>query len=215
MGDCRLNGRSHIPLLPEEPVIRLLLVSTAVVGSVAWAQPTEWKLDKSHSSVGFVARHLGFAKVKGRFTAFEASATIDPKTGRFTALGAHADAASVDTGSEKRDAHLRSPDFFAAAAHPRMSLKLKTIEWKGDRFEALVALTIRGVTRDVPLIGQRLGFTTVNFGGGAQLRTAYEATARINRRDFGLSFDGLAEGVSIVGDEVDLLLEASFWSPAL
>jgi polyisoprenoid-binding protein YceI len=188
--------------------VALLFASPAV------AQPVEWNLDPAHSRIGFTARHLGFAKVRGDFKKFTAKLTADAKTGKLTALEAEADAKSVDTGITKRDDHLRSDDFFAAAQFPTVKLVLKTIKWKGNKLTATVALTIRDVTKDVKFEGELLGVQTVNFGQGAHPRLAYEAHAKINRKDFGLKFAGLAEGISIVGDEVEIHLEAEFSTKA-
>jgi len=178
----------------------------------AAAQSVEWSVDKNHTTVGFVARHLGFAKVRGKFNRFTASAQADPRTGHLTSFEATIEAASVDTGVEKRDDDLRSDHFFAAARHPKIVVRSKSIAWKGDAFTGVVALTIRGNTRDVPFEGELLGVHDVDFGRGKHKRAAYEATAKINRRDFGLDFNGLAEGLSIVADDVkiEVSVEASY-----
>ena len=192
-----------------------LLLPALLLASSAHAQAVDWKLDRAHSTVGFTARHLAFAKVRGEFTKFEVTKLqADAKTGKLTALHASVDAKSVDTGIGKRDAHLRSDDFFAADKHPKMSLVLKSIQSKGNGFKAVVALTIRGTTKDVSFGGELLGVKTLDLGRGPQQRIAYEATATIDRKAFGLKFNGLAEGVSVVGDKVELNLEASFWRPA-
>lgn len=177
-----------------------------LLGSTAHAQPAAWNVDPNHTEVGFTARHLGFAKVSGEFTAFAATVEADAKTGKITKLEAEADAKSVDTGVQRRDDHLRSDDFFAADKFPKLKLSLKSIKWKGNTFTATVALTIRDVTKDVKLEGELLGVQTVNFGKGPHQRAAYEAEGKINRKDFGLKFAGLAEGISIVGDEIELEL---------
>lgn len=194
---------------------RISLLAAALVPALAFsAEPIAWNFDKGHSEIGFTARHLGFAKIRGRFNTFTVtSVKADPATGKLTALEAEADAASIDTGVERRDNHLRSDDFFNAEKHPKLKLKLKSIQWKGDAFDAIATLTIRDNTRDVPLTGELLGFETVNFGRGPQLRAAYEATGKINRKEFGLKFSGLAEGTAVVADEVVLDLQASFWVP--
>ncbi|MGB0679429.1 MAG: YceI family protein [Polyangiales bacterium] len=170
----------------------------------------DWQLDKSHSTIGFTVRHLGFAKVNGRFKRFDAQVQADSKTGKITALSATAQAASVDTDNAKRDKHLRSDDFFAAKKHPMMKLKLKSIKWQGNAFTAKVALTLRGVTKTVTFKGELLGKHKVNFGSGDQLRVGYEAEASINRKDFGLKFGKVAEGVSVVSDTVKIKLDAEF-----
>lgn len=193
---------------------RLLVVAVAsLLPAAALAEPVEWSFDKNHSSVGFIARHLGFAKVRGEFRDFDTKVKADSKTGKLTGLEATARAKSVDTGNEKRDAHLRSDDFFNAEKFPEVKLSLRNIKWKGDAFEAVVALTLRDVTRDVVFTGRQLGLQTVNFGQGPQQRTAYEASATVNRKEFGLKFNGVAEGVSVVADDVTIALEGSFWRP--
>ena len=195
------------------PRTLLALSATLLFASAAQAQPSEWTLDPSHSQIGFTARHLGFAKVRGEFKTFTAKVQADAKTGKITALEAEADAKTVDTGIEKRDNHLRSDDFFNAEKYPKLKLLLKNIQWKGKKFTATIALTMRDVTKDVKFAGELLGVETVNFGQGPQLRAAYEATDKINRKEFGLKFAGVAEGVSLVADEVEIELAAEISMP--
>jgi polyisoprenoid-binding protein YceI len=186
-------------------------MATVVIGvalaTSARAEPVAWTVDSNHTEVGFVARHLGFAKVRGELKTFSAQVEADDKTGKITKLVAEADAASIDTGVKKRDDHLRSDDFFSAAKFPKLKLALKSIKWKGKKFDAVVALTIRDITKDVKLSGELLGVQTVNFGSGPHLRAAYEAEGTINRKEFGLNFAGLAEGLAIAGDEVEIHLQ--------
>jgi polyisoprenoid-binding protein YceI len=172
------------------------------------AQDVAWNMDANHSSVGFVAKHLGFAKVRGEFKKFSATFTADAKTGKLASLEAAADAKSVSTDNEKRDNHLKSEDFFAADKFPEIKLKSKSIKWNGNHFTAVVALTMRGTTKDVTFEGDFSGVQMVNFGSGAHLRGAYEASAKINRKDFGLNFAGVAEGIALVSDEVTIELAA-------
>jgi polyisoprenoid-binding protein YceI len=182
--------------------------------ATAFAQPVAWTIDPAHSEVGFTARHLAFAKVRGEFKTFSAQVEADAKTAKITKLSAEADTKSVDTGVQKRDEHLRSDDFFNAEKFPKLKMVLKTIKWNGNKFDAVVALTIRDVTKDVKLEGELLGVQTVNFGQGAHQRAAYEATATIKRQDFGLKFAAVAEGISIVGDEVEIHLQMEVSLPA-
>ena len=168
----------------------------------------EWNVDAGHSHIGFVAKHLGFSKVNGEFKKFSGKVSADPKTGKIATLDAEADTASVDTGIEKRDTHLKSDDFFNAEKYPQLKLKLKSIKWNGNKFTAKADLTIRDVTKEVPFKGELLGVHMVNFGQGPQLRAGYEATATISRKDFGLKYAAITEGLSVVGDAVDLNLDA-------
>ncbi|MCH8066594.1 MAG: YceI family protein, partial [Chloroflexi bacterium] len=150
------------------------------------AQDVDWKLDKNHSRVGFVARHLAFAKVRGQFQKFTAKVRADVKTGKLSSFQATLEASSIDTDNARRDKHLRSDDFFAADKHPTITIKSKSFKWKGNKFTATVALTIRGITRDVKFEGELLGMRMVNFGRGAHPRAAFEARATIDRTKFGL-----------------------------
>jgi polyisoprenoid-binding protein YceI len=168
----------------------------------------EWTLDAAHSRVAFVARHLGFSKVEGQFKKFAATVTADSKSGKITALEATADTASVDTGIEKRDTHLKSDDFFNAAQYPQLKIVMKKITWAGNKFTATADLTIRDVTKPVTFKGEFLGTHVVNFGQGPTQRAGYEATAKISRKDFGLKYSAITEGIAIVGDEIEIKLQA-------
>jgi polyisoprenoid-binding protein YceI len=171
-------------------------------------QVIDWNLDPNHTQVGFTARHLGFAKVSGEFKKFSAKVRADAKTGKLESVEATAETASVSTGVEKRDNHLRSDDFFNAEKFPQLKLRTKSIKWQGNKFTAKVLLTLRDVTKEVTFTGELLGAQKVNLGGTDQMRAAFEASAKINRKDFGLSFSGLAEGISIVADQVELNINA-------
>lgn len=189
--------------------LRTLILALCVLASTSTlhAQAVPWTVDKNHSTIGFSARHLGLAKVRGEFTNYDATIEADKQSGKITAVEATAQAASVDTGNEKRDAHLRSEDFFAATEHPVLKLKTKSIRFKGNDFTAVVDLTLRGTTHQVTFKGSLLGVRKVDFGDGMRNRAAYEASATIDRKKFGLKFGAVAEGVSVVSDEVVITLE--------
>lgn len=191
----------------------LSVVAVLLLAANAHAQSVPWNLDPMHSHIGFTAHHLGFAKVHGEFKKFSAKIEADPKTAKITKLEAEAETKSVDTGVEKRDNHLRSDDFFAADQFPKLKMEVKTIKWKGKTFTANVALTIRDVTKDVKFDGTLEGPQVVNFGQGPQQRAAYEAHTKIKRKEFGLKFSGVAEGISLVGDDVELNLECEIFMP--
>jgi polyisoprenoid-binding protein YceI len=172
----------------------------------------DWNLDPAHSHIGFTARHLGFSKASGQFKKFTAVVKADPKTAKLSSLEATAETASIDTGIEKRDTHLRSDDFLNSEKYPHMKLVTRSIKWNGNKFTANVDLTIRDVTKSVPFKGELLGVHNVNFGQGEHLRAGYEATATINRKDFGLKWNQVTEGLSVVADpvEIDLAAEISY-----
>jgi len=147
-----------------------------------------YTVDPAHAEAGFVARHLIGTKVRGRFTEFSGTFTVaeNPEDSTFEA---EAKVASIETNQSMRDDHLRTPDFFDAENHPTITVKstgLKKItdaEWKLS-----TDLTIRGVTKTV---------------------VAFSATAEIDRRDFGVSFNhSLLDGSVVVGNKVKIELEA-------
>jgi polyisoprenoid-binding protein YceI len=191
-----------------------LTLAALLVCANARAQSVPWKIDKNHTHVGFTARHLGFTKVHGEFKEFSAKVEADQKSAKITKLEAEADTKSVNTDVEKRDNHLRSNDFFNAEKYPKLKLVMKSIQWSGNKFTATCALTLRDVTKDVKFEGELVGVQTINFGQGPQQRAAYEAHGTINRKDFGLNFSGLAEGVAIVSDNVDIEFETEISTPA-
>jgi polyisoprenoid-binding protein YceI len=177
----------------------------------------EWAIDPSHSHIGFTAKHLGFSKVEGQFKKFGGVMRADPKTAKITALDGTVDTSSIDTGLEKRDSHLRSDDFFNAEKFPQLKLKLKSIKWNGNKFTAKTDLTIRDITKETVFKGELLGVHPVNFGQGLHLRAAYDATATISRKEFGLKYAAVVEGLSVVSDDIgiELAVEASYTPPAV
>jgi polyisoprenoid-binding protein YceI len=191
----------------------LALLSAAPATLLA-KDATDWQLDSSHSRIGFVVTHLGFARVRGQFTRYDAQVTADDATGKVSRVVATAEVASVNTGVARRDADLRSDNFFSAAKFPELKLETKTITWDGKKVTAVVALTLRDVTRDVTLTGEQLGAGKVDLGYGPQFRTGYTLGGKINRKDFGLTWSTVTEGLPIVGDEVTLELEVQIWRSA-
>ncbi len=173
----------------------------------AQAAPAKWEIDKGHSYIGFSVKHLGITNVRGEFKDFDAVVHADPSTGKVTSLEATAKTSTVDTGIEGRDNHLKGDDFFNAAKYPTLEVKTKSVKWNGNEVTAKADLTIRNVTRSVTFTGTLVGTHKVNFGSGDQIRAGYELTATINRKDFGLKFSRMAEGVSVVADEVKIILE--------
>jgi polyisoprenoid-binding protein YceI len=163
----------------------------------------EWQLDAAHSNVGFTARHI-VSKATGQFKKFSAVIKADPKTAKLSSLEATVETASIDTGIEKRDAHLKGDDFFNSEKYPQLKLSAKSFKWNGNKFTATTDLTIRDVTKPVTFKGELIGVHAANFGQGAHQRAGYEATATVNRKDFGLKWAMVTEGLAVVGDNVDI-----------
>lgn len=166
-----------------------------------------WRVDAAHSSVGFSVKHLGLARVRGWFSAFEGELRVEPGSGDLAAEGS-VQVASLDTRHEQRDAHLRSPAFFDAARHPRITFQVTGVDGLGDsRFRVYGDLTIRGKRRPVVLVAEVVG-TGVDAHGRDVV--AIEARGAIDRREFGMSFDEVAPaGNALVSDEVRLELDLS------
>ncbi len=163
-----------------------------------------WAIDPVHSEVGFSVRHMMVSKVRGKFTKFSgelvtASDVLD------SSVTAEIDLASIETGAEQRDAHLRSPDFFDTENHPQMTYRSTGIRRDGGDFIVDGELTLKGVTRSVPLTLEVNGFGPDAYGG---TRAGFTATAEINRQDFGVNWNAAMEtGGVVVSDKVAIHLE--------
>jgi polyisoprenoid-binding protein YceI len=164
-----------------------------------------WDLDPSHSEVSFSVRHLMVSKVRGRFTSFTGTIVTgeDPEA---SSVEASVDLASIDTGNADRDAHLRSADFFEVDEHPTLAYRSTGVHRDGDRFVVDGELSIHGVTRPVPLEVELNGFQAATPFGDT--RVGLSATGRLDRSDFGITFNIPMDGGGVVvGDRVDLSLE--------
>ncbi|QXD16398.1 YceI family protein [Rhodocaloribacter litoris] len=162
-------------------------------------------VDPVHSCVQFRVRHLGFSRITGRFDTFSAVLRMNPVSLGSLAVEARIDAASVNTGDAVRDAHLRSADFFEADRYPE--ILFKSTRTRDVRVDALVLcgrLTLHGITRPVELAVTYLGEARDLDG---RERIAFEAHTRINRKDFGLTWNSVLEtGGLLVGEDVEVML---------
>lgn len=156
-------------------------------------------LDTSHSSVEFAVRHMGLATVRGRFTKFDVEAEVD-ETGAPTSIVAKIDAASIETGNDGRDAHLRGADFFDVEQFPTIVFESTTVERRGDEYAIEGDLTIKGISKPVTLKADVTDFVTDPWGNP---RVAAEASGRINRTDWGLTWNQVLEaGALLVSEDV-------------
>jgi polyisoprenoid-binding protein YceI len=163
-----------------------------------------WTIDPVHSEVGFSVRHMMVSKVRGRFTNFSGRLVTgaDPLDSSVTA---QIDLASIDTGNAQRDAHIRSADFFEVETYPTMTYRSTGIRRDGDDYVVDGELTLKGVTKNVPLRLELNGFGPDAYGG---TRAGFTATTEINRRDFGVNFNAALEtGGAVVADRVTIHLE--------
>ena len=167
---------------------------------------TNWNFDLSHSSVNFHVRHLMVSKVHGRFSLWGGTLVIDNDDITKSRVDVSIDATSVDTKEEKRDAHLRSADFFDVEKFPALTFKSTQVAKVGDEELAITGdLTIHGVTKSVKLAVELGGVAKDPWGG---TRTGFSAKTSINRKDFGLGWNSVLEtGGVLVGEKVEITLE--------
>ena len=178
---------------------------TRTVDGLAIPEAGTYSFDPSHSQVGFVVRHLVVAKVRGAFNAFDGAITIadDPSQ---SSVEVTIDTNSIDTRDEQRDGHLRNADFFDVENHPTMTYKSTRVSHeKGNRWLVDGDLTIKGVTRSVPLEVELEGVTKDPWGN---TRAVFSASAQIDRDAFGLSWNqALETGGFLVGKDVKIEIE--------
>jgi polyisoprenoid-binding protein YceI len=166
-----------------------------------------WQIDPAHTNVEFGVKHLMISTVRGRFAEVEGSVTVEDDDAATAQIDVTIAAASIDTGVEQRDEHLRSGDFLDAERFPSLRFRSTTVERvKGDELRVKGDLTIRDVTREVVLRVEERGTAKDPWGGE---RTGFGATAKINRKDFGLTWNQTLEtGGLLVGDEVKITIDA-------
>jgi polyisoprenoid-binding protein YceI len=170
-----------------------------------------WNVDSTHSSVGFTVRHMVFTKVRGQFHTWSAELAVDEADLANSRVRVEIDVASIDTAEEKRDAHLRSADFFDAEQFPKMTFVSKRVSGKGERFQVLGDLTLHGVTREVTLEVTREGTGKDPWGNE---RVGFSASTQLNRTDYGLKWNqALETGGVLVGEKVDIAIEISAIKP--
>jgi polyisoprenoid-binding protein YceI len=164
------------------------------------AAPAVWTIDNTHSGVGFQIRHF-VSKVRGKFKDVKGTITADESAWQNAVVDVEISTASVSTDNDRRDAHLRSPDFFAADSFPTIRFRSTRIERSGDNARIHGDLTIRGVTRPVVLDGTMTGIMKSAQGD----RVGFEAATTINRLDYGVKWNRAAEaGGAMLGDEVKI-----------
>lgn len=160
-----------------------------------------WTIDTTHAEVEFAAKHLMISTVKGRFKTFTGTGETNAD-GSLKAVELVIDAASLDTNVQQRDDHLRSADFFDVANHPKLTFRSTKIEQKGTDLTITGDLTIRGTTKPVTLTGEYAAPTKDPWGNP---RAALEVNAKINRKDWGLTWNmALEAGGVVVSEEIKL-----------
>jgi polyisoprenoid-binding protein YceI len=165
-----------------------------------------WNIDSTHTHIGFSVKHMMVTTVRGQFKSYRGTFALDTADFTRSTFEGEIDVASIDTGNEQRDGHLRANDFFDVENHPTITFKSARIDAKSEgEFVVHGDLTIRGVTKSVALDVEFLG-TSKNPYGQTVAGVAVRGT--INRKDFGVSFNALLEtGGVAVGEKVKLELD--------
>jgi polyisoprenoid-binding protein YceI len=182
------------------PIMLVILAPTAVSAST-------WNIDPDHSSIQFKVSHLGLVAVKGIFRTYQGAVSLDERNLDKSSVNVTIEAASIDTGVEKRDDHLKTADFFEVAKHPTITFTSKKVAPAGKgKLKVTGDLTICGITREVVL--DATGPSKELKDPWGNLRRGVSATTAINRTDFGLTYNKILDnGISLIGNKVIINLE--------
>ncbi len=167
---------------------------------------TQWKVDPTHTNVGFEIKHMMVSKVRGDFSDLEGTIEGDPKDLENTKINFRIGINSISTNNEERDNHLRSNDFFEAEKYPNMTFESTTIKKVGDnKYELTGNLTIKDVTKETTFDVEYLGEQTNPWGVAV---VGFEASTTISRKAFGLTWNqALETGGVLVGDDVKIQID--------
>jgi polyisoprenoid-binding protein YceI len=185
---------------------RFIAALPLLVAGLAHADGVEWKLDPSHTNIGFSVPHLVVSSVEGRFKEASSKVSLDDADLTKSEVSVEINAASIDTGDAKRDDHLKSPDFFDVKKFPKLSFKSTKIAKAGAGYKLTGNLTIRDVTKPVTLDATLSAPVKTPWGNQAR---AAKLSGKIKRGEFGLKWNkALEAGGFVVGDEVTLNVSA-------
>ena len=169
---------------------------------------TKWVLDPMHSEVQFKVKHLVISTVTGSFKTFEGELTTENDDFEGADISFSLDVNSIDTNQEQRDGHLTSGEFFDAAAYPKITFKSTSFTKDGDEYTLAGDLTIKDVTKPV-ILDAEYGGSAADFYGNT--KAGFEINGKINRKDFGLVWDGVTEAGSVVlGSDIKLIINVQF-----
>lgn len=191
--------------------IALTLAIALLIAAAPVVAADRYQLDPVHSYVGFSVRHLMVSWVKGEFKEFSGEIIYDPEDVSRSSVSVRINAASLDTRNDRRNNHLKSPDFFAAEQFPEITFQSKRVEKRRDAYVAIGDLTIRGITKEIELPFTLAGPVT---GPDGRPRLGAEAGTTINRLDFQVSWNRALEGGGlVVGDDVKIELQVEAVGP--
>jgi polyisoprenoid-binding protein YceI len=182
-------------------IVRSLAIALVALPAFAFAADT-WNIDPAHSQTSFTVKHLMISTVRGEFTKTTGKVVLDEANITRSTVEATIDIASVSTREEKRDTHLKSPEFFDAAKFPTMTFKSTKVEKHGDGLKVTGDLTMHGVTK--PVVLDVTGPTKEIKDPWGLARRGVSATGKVNRKDFGVSYGPDA----VVSDLVTITIDA-------
>jgi len=185
-------------------VVSLSLSLSTLALAKSQPHPGSYKIDPQHSKIGFEIPHLVISSVEGRFEKYEGKIIVG-KNFEDSKVDVSIEATSINTSVQKRDVHLRSADFFDVAkpANAKITFVSKKISEVGDDLKITGILTIKGISKEVTLDTSYLGQVKDGYG---QNKIAFKAKTKINRKDFGLTWNSVVEAGPVVGDEIELSL---------
>jgi polyisoprenoid-binding protein YceI len=178
--------------------------------AIAAPATTTWKIDPAHSQAHFKVKHMMISNVKGEFSALNGALTFDGENIANSSVNATIDATTISTGDPQRDGHLKSADFFDTEKFPTLSFKSTKVSKKGEGEIAVAGdLTIHGITRNVTFEVEGPSAPAKDPWGNT--RVGLEATTKINRKDFGLTWNSALEtGGILVGEDIAITLDVQF-----
>ena len=172
------------------------------------ATVTKWVLDPMHSEVQFKVKHLVISTVTGSFKSFEGDFETENEDFSDAKINISLDVDRIDTNQDQRDGHLKSPEFFDAEKYPKISFKSTSFTKDGDDYTLKGNLTIKDVTKPVTLAVEHGGVAGDFYGN---TKAGFEITGKINRKEFGLTWDGVTEaGSVVVGEDIKLIINVQF-----
>jgi polyisoprenoid-binding protein YceI len=184
----------------------VVLAAVAALPALALAETTTWNIDPAHSDSAFAVKHLVISTVRGHFGSTTGTLHVDESDITRSSVEATIDVNTIDTRVPDRDKDLKSPSFFDAARYPNITFKSTKIEKSGsDRLRVTGDLTIKATTKPVTL---DVTYTPVIKGPRGEDRRGFSATTKIDRKAFGLTYSKTIEAGPVIGDEVDIQIDA-------
>jgi polyisoprenoid-binding protein YceI len=193
--------------------LKTLSAMALLLAAAPAALAQSYTIDGAHSKAQFSVRHMMVSNVRGEFTRMKGTVVYDEKNPAAIKIDATIDVASINTGEPKRDEHLKSPDFFDVAKYPTITFRSKSARKTANGLAVTGDLTIHGVTKEVVL--QVEGPSPEVRDPWGNLRRGATATTKINRKDFGLTWNAALEtGGVVVGEEVSITIDVEAMRPA-